>query len=144
MTIPSSCGIFPAAYQSDWHTLEGPQRRVTAVAISPDGKTAVSGSDDKTLKLWDLSSGKALQIPLKGHNRVTAVAISPDGKTAVSGLDNTLKLWDLSSGKALHTLEGHSDAGHCGGDQPGWQDRRIRLKGQDPQAVGSFQRQSAA
>jgi WD40 repeat protein len=82
MTKPSSCGIFPAAKR--FIPLKG-HSRVTAVAISPDGKTAVSGSWDKTLKLWDLSSGKALHT-LEGHSRLgQAVAISPDGKTAVSG-----------------------------------------------------------
>ena len=91
-------------------TFEGHSESVTAVEISPDGKTAVSGSSDGTLKLWNLSSGKILHS-LEGHRSiVTAMEISPDGKTAISGSrDRTLKLWDLSSGKVLHTLEGHSD-----------------------------------
>ena len=82
---------------------------VTSVAIAPDGRTALSGSVDKTLKLWDLASGKELRT-FTGHSDVvSSVAIAPDGRTALSGSwDKTLKLWDLASGKELRTFTGHS------------------------------------
>jgi WD40 repeat protein len=84
---------------------------VEAVAITPDGKQAVSGSSDKTLKLWDLATGEEV-VTLSGHSDwVNAVAITPDGKQAVSASwDKTLKLWDLSTGKEVTTLTGHSDS----------------------------------
>jgi WD40 repeat protein len=106
---PICCSLTPPGGPLQ-RTYEGHRGEVYLVAIAPDGKTALSGSDDKTLKLWDLPSGKTLHT-LEGHRGgVYAVAISPDGRIAVSGsADRTLKLWDLSSGKALHTLEGHSD-----------------------------------
>ena len=65
---------------------------------------------DKTLKLWDLASGKELRT-FTGHSGwVHSVAIAPDGRTALSGsTDKTLKLWDLASGKELRTFTGHSD-----------------------------------
>ncbi|MEC4984636.1 MAG: NB-ARC domain-containing protein, partial [Oscillatoria sp. PMC 1076.18] len=90
-------------------TLTGHRDMVRAVAIAPDGKQAVSASDDNTLKLWDLATGQELHT-LKGHrDRVRAVAITPDGKQAVSGSnDNTLKLWDLATGQELRTLRGYS------------------------------------
>jgi tetratricopeptide (TPR) repeat protein len=75
--------------------LKGHQGSVTSVAFSPDGKTIVSGSYDKTIRLWDTSSGKLLGTPLEGHDsEVNAVAFSPDGKTIVSGSsDDTIRLW---------------------------------------------------
>ncbi len=83
-------------------------RGVNAVALSPNGEWLATASTDKTIKVWNLQSGKPLHV-LQGHNKeVWAVAMSPDGKTLASGGgDNTVKLWDLASGGLLNTLEGH-------------------------------------
>jgi hypothetical protein len=90
-------------------TLEGHTDWVRAIAVLPDGKRAVSGSNDRTLKLWDMESGELIQT-LEGHTGwVNAIAVIPDGKRAVSGSDDgTLKLWDMESGKLIQTLEGHT------------------------------------
>ncbi|MEG4861575.1 WD40 repeat domain-containing protein [Microcoleus sp. K1-B6] len=81
---------------------------VNSVAISPDGQTLVSGSRDKTIKIWQLSTGRELRT-LTGHsNGVCSLAISPDGQTLVSGSDDkTIKIWQLSTGQELRTLTGH-------------------------------------
>jgi WD40 repeat protein len=86
-----------------------------AVAVTPDGRRAISASDDKTLKVWDLSSGDQTKFglaerTLAGHSGVVmAVAVTPDGRRAISAsADKTLKVWDLSSGEAERTLAGHS------------------------------------
>jgi WD40 repeat protein len=91
-------------------TLEGHSDSVCGVVVTPDGKRAVSASQDNTLKVWDLDTGRALRT-LKGHsNWVSGVAMTPDGKRAVSASwDNTLKVWDLDTGLELRTLEGHSN-----------------------------------
>jgi WD40 repeat protein len=79
------------------------------VAITPDGTTAVSAGEDRTLKVWDLQTGQ-LRRTMEGHlDLVTAVVITPDGSTAVSASwDKTLKVWDLQTDELRRTLEGHS------------------------------------
>ena len=92
-------------------TLEGHTGSVSAVAVTPDGRRAVSASRDRTLRLWDLESGQTLRT-LEGHtNWVSAVAVTPNGRRAVSASgDRTLRLWDLESGETLRTFEGHTDS----------------------------------
>ena len=92
-------------------TLTGHSDAVTGVAVSADGRLAVSASNDKTLKVWELASGRELRT-LTGHSGwVFGAAVSPDGRLAVSASgDHTLKVWELASGRKLRTLKGHSNA----------------------------------
>ena len=66
------------------------------VAFSPDGKKIVSSCWDKTVRLWDVETGKEMR-KLEGHTQqVWSVALSPDGKRALSGgADKTLRLWQV-------------------------------------------------
>jgi len=91
-------------------TLRGHSDEVHGMAVSPDGKRIVSGSVDKTVKVWDAATGAEL-MTLRGHDEgVGSVAFSPDGKRIVSGSeDNTIKIWDAATGAELMTLRGHSD-----------------------------------
>jgi hypothetical protein len=90
--------------------LEGHTGEVKAVAITPDGARIVSGSSDKTVRVWGLRSGHLERI-LEGHTgEVKAVAITPDGARIVSGSsDKTVRVWDLRSGHLERILEGHTD-----------------------------------
>jgi WD40 repeat protein len=90
-------------------TLADHTDQVNSVSVTPDGQTAVSGSSDHTVRVWDLTSGKCRHT-LQGHTGgVWSVSVTPDGQTAVSGSDdNTMRVWDLTGGVCLRTLEGHT------------------------------------
>ena len=76
--------------------LNGHSSDVTSVCYSPDGKTLASGSNDKTVRIWDVMSGECVHV-LNGHSSyVFSVCYSPDGKTLASGSrDQTVRIWDI-------------------------------------------------
>ncbi|MBI1921866.1 MAG: protein kinase [Geobacter sp.] len=104
-----------SAIRSGWHaaTFKGHNDSVLSVTFSPDGLYVLSGSDDKTLKLWETAIGKELRR-FEGHSdSVWAVSFSPDGRYVLSGSsDKTLRLWETATGKELRRFEGHSDWVH--------------------------------
>jgi WD40 repeat protein len=91
-------------------TLEGHNSQVSCVSMTPDGSRAVSGSDDNTLRVWDLENGKCL-CTLEGHSwNVNSVNITAEGNRVVSGSsDRSIRVWDTESGKCICSLEGKWD-----------------------------------
>jgi WD40 repeat protein len=82
---------------------------VRSLAISPDGQTLISSSDDKTIKLWELNTTRLIST-LTGHSTwPNSVAISSNGQTLVSGEHKTIKIWQLNTGREIGSLTGHSD-----------------------------------
>jgi WD40 repeat protein len=102
--------------REDWsallQTLEGHTDWVRAIAFTHDGKMLASASRDKTVRLWDPSTGQCLQT-LEGHTDwVRAIAFTHDGKMLASAsresasLDKTVRLWDPSTGQCLQVFAG--------------------------------------
>ena len=85
------------------------------MCVSLDGKSAFKksafspSSNDKTVRAWDLASGRCVAV-LKGHTDwVTSVCVSVDGKALYSSSnDKTVRVWDLATGMCIAVLEGHS------------------------------------
>ncbi len=87
-------------------TLASHTGRVRSLALTPDGSKAISGSDDHTLKIWDLRRGK-LERTIIGHSdAIRAVAVLAGGERAISASDDhTLRIWDISTGSQLGSID---------------------------------------
>ena len=97
------------------------------MVFAPDGRTLTTGSDDWTVRLWDLSNRdqpRQLGAPLTGHTgRVVGVAFAPDGRTlATASDDQTVRLWDLPRLERLRGDEVREACLRAGGplDKPTW------------------------
>ena len=92
--------------------LQGHDHRVNSVALSLDGSKIVSGSSDKTIRVWDASTGIEVLPPIRGGDWISSVAFSPDGSKIISGSgDRTIRVWDASTGNKVYPpLRGHDDS----------------------------------
>jgi eukaryotic-like serine/threonine-protein kinase len=90
--------------------LSGHSERVYAAVYSPNGTRIVTGSADKTARIWDARTGIQLAV-LSGHSdRVFAAAFSPDGTRIITGShDRTARIWDARTGAQLAVLSGHGE-----------------------------------
>lgn len=92
---------------------------INSIMFSPDGSLLATGSTDKTIKLWDATTGREIRT-FTGHTTsVNCVAFTPDGKTLISGSgtlsgtfsidqsDETIKVWDVATGELLRSMTGH-------------------------------------
>jgi len=78
------------------------------VAISPNGKYAVTSSEDETALLWDLKSGKTLRVFSDQTSSLSEVVFSPDGKQILTAsFDGTAILYDITAGNMVHTFADH-------------------------------------
>jgi WD40 repeat protein len=100
-------------------TLEGHDDTVTAVAFSPNRRRLASASLDRTVRLWELPTGRLVR-KLTGHEAgVVGVGFSPDGRLLVSAArDGAVKVWDAATGKERFTLTGQSGTGGGGAFGP--------------------------
>ncbi len=89
-------------------TLRGHQMSVETVAVSSDGRTAVSGGRDRTVRVWNLDNGKLVRTLTAHRDWITKVAILPEQEQFLSAsMDKTFKLWALDGEQPLFNFTGH-------------------------------------
>ncbi|MDY6939861.1 MAG: hypothetical protein SWY16_19685 [Cyanobacteriota bacterium] len=92
------------------HTLTE-QPTASTLALTPDGKTLISGGRDKAIKVWDAQTGELQKTLQSDSGEIVSLAISADGRTAISGSrDRMVRIWDIPSGTLVRTLAGHSSS----------------------------------
>lgn len=85
----------------------GHELAVVAVDVSPDSNFVATASKDKSIKLWEMSTGREIRSFLGHEMTVTSVEFSSDGKFLLSGsYDKTVRLWEVASGKEVHSISG--------------------------------------
>lgn len=96
----------PAGAQKPDRLLQvGHTSPVDALAFSPDRRWLASGSGDKTIRIWDVETGRSLRTLTAHAGAVWSVAFSPDGRRLASASqDGTVRVWDAASGASLYTL----------------------------------------
>jgi len=96
---------------SEVEELKGHTKSVKSVTFSQDGSRVVSGSDDETVRTWNVMTGK-VEAELKGHTKwVRSVAFSQDGRQVISGSnDKTIQIWNVMTGKVEAKLHGHTNS----------------------------------
>ncbi len=78
----------------------GHELAVVCVAVSPDSSLVATGSKDKSVKLWDVSTGQEVRSLLGHQATVTSVAFTADGKQLLTGSnDQTYRMWNVASGR---------------------------------------------
>ncbi len=110
LTIALSLGYFTVSKASNiidkpMRVLKGHEQSIGAVAFSNDGLKLFTGSKDKTIGVWDISSGQLTNTLTDHTGEVTAIAVSPDNELLASGSDDgTVRLWSTESNKLMNTL----------------------------------------
>jgi WD40 repeat protein len=98
--------------------LDGHTGTIRVAIFSPDGKYLLScggwPEGDRTLRLWDVKSGKQVRLLYTAQTQLQSAAFSPDGKYAVAGEDRgIIHLFEVETGKEVRTLQGHKGGIHC-------------------------------
>jgi len=110
---PSSIIILNAITGIRMALLSGHRDWIRSLVFSPDGRSLVSGSDDTTIKLWDMQTGGVVKT-FQGHTSwVLSVSLSPDCTAIASGSnDNTIRLWDVQTGECHHLIQQEDSVEH--------------------------------
>ncbi len=86
----------------------GHRDAVTCIDLSPDGWYAVSGSKDRTIRIWSTHSKECL-LTFELDADLMSVKFSPEGRYIAAGIGNTVKIWNIEESKLVMVLEGHED-----------------------------------
>ena len=113
--LPAAPQIWDIGRKRIRYTFEGHQQEIYSLDFSHDGALIVSGSGDKTARIWDMNTRESKVLPIDDDPNVdagvTSVAISPDARFVAAGsLDTVVRIWDVATGTLVDRLRGHGDS----------------------------------
>jgi len=102
--------LFPLDHSSSPRVIEAHSDAIRYVAFEPNGRSIITGAEDRELKRWDAKTGELLRTYI-GHSRgIKAATLTADGRQILSGsFDRTLRIWDVATGEQLRRLDGHRE-----------------------------------
>ncbi|MEK8016451.1 MAG: TIR domain-containing protein, partial [Candidatus Parabeggiatoa sp.] len=106
--VETEAKLYKAVFDSSERVVMEGDRSINHVAFSPDG-SLIAGGGERSVHIWDATSGQRLHTLIGHTNTVNHVVFSPDGKRLATTSDDTARLWEVKSGKPLATLSGHTD-----------------------------------
>jgi WD40 repeat protein len=111
--------LWDAATGKVMHRFGDHRERVTALALSPDGRTLASAGNYDGVRLWDVASGKEVRWLADPNAWVDFLVFSADGRTLASGgVDGVIRLWEVATGTERSRFAGHRGAVGCGAFSP--------------------------
>ena len=102
------CVLIDLETKKEIRSFTGHTAAVHALAFSPDGTRLLSGSDDRTVRLWDTADGRELRKIAAGTSYIRGICFGPGGKAASVGYDRVNRIWDLATGQLVTSYEVHN------------------------------------
>jgi WD40 repeat protein len=93
--------------------LKGHSDTVHAVCYMKNSNRIITGSRDKTIKIWNIENGDCLTTLMGHSNMISSLILISDTKLASAGWDNLIKIWDLNTNKCIRTYKGHDKWVEC-------------------------------
>jgi WD40 repeat protein len=96
------------------YTVDRHSGGISAIAVTPDSRRVITASDDATVRVWDLNTGRQLRVFTGHKDRVWGLAVSRDGRTVVTGsLDADIRIWNIETGETKRIIDGHTGGVGC-------------------------------
>ena len=84
--------------------------KITVICFTPDSQFLITGGEDNSCKIWELSTGKLIQVLIEHDGPITSIAVPNNNSLVISGSKDKLAIiWSFKDGSVMHKLSAHND-----------------------------------